>query len=195
MTLQVQFLTMVSMIIGGFYLGMARDTYLRFSPYWRQRIILRYVLEIAFWMIQTILLFYILYRVNAGELRAYIFIACLLGVSIYKVFFASLYKKVLELMIRLLLMIYRIFREIIRVVVVIPIKGIVYFILLMFQFVFTVLFFIIKLILPPFKWIVIFAFSLLPKKLQKIIRNLVGFYSIMTDTSKKWIKNILSKRR
>src|SRR5690625_7413437 len=107
MTLQVQFLTMVSMIIGGLYLGIARDTYLRFTPYWRQRIILKYVFEIAFWMIQTLLLFYILFRVNPGDLWFYVFLACLLGVSLFIVFFVSLYKKLLELMIFLLLIIYR----------------------------------------------------------------------------------------
>jgi|SRR5690625_517320 len=195
MTLQVQFLTMVSMIIGGLYLGIARDTYLRFTPYWRQRIILKYVFEIAFWMIQTILLFYILYRVNAGELRVYIFVACLLGVSIYKVFFASLYKKVLELMIRLLLIIYRTCKEIIRVLVIVPIKGIAYLIFLIVQFIFSILYFSLKLVFTPFKWTITFIFSLLPKKLQKNIRKLIGFYSIIKNTSIKWIKNILSKRR
>src|SRR5690625_5008110 len=169
MTLQVQFLTMVSMIIGGLYLGIARDTYLRFTPYWRQRIILKYVFEIAFWMIQTILLFYILYRVNAGELRAYIFVACLLGVSIYKVFFTSLYKRLLELIIRLLLMVYRAFTETIRVLVIVPIKGIVYLILIIVQFIFSILFFFFKLVFIPLRWAVTFIFSLLPKKLQKII--------------------------
>ena len=195
MTLQVQFLTMVTMIIGGLYLGVARDTYLRFSPYWRRRIILRYVFEIAFWMIQTILLFYILYRVNAGELRAYIFVACLLGVSIYKVFFASLYRRVLEWIIRLLLIIYRTCKEIIRVLVIVPLKGIVYLILLIVQFTFSILFFILKWIFAPLGRAVAFIFSLLPKKLQKIIRKLIGFYSIIKNTSIKWVKNILSKRR
>lgn len=195
MTLQVQFLTMVSMIIGGFYLGIARDTYLRFSPYWRERIILRYLFEIIFWMVQTILLFYILYQVNAGELRVYIFIACLLGLSMYKVLFASLYKRLLELIIRLLLTIYQTFKKIIRVLVIAPIKGIVYLIYLIVQFVFSILFFIVKLVFTPIRWSVTFAFSLLPKKLQKIIRKLIELYSIMTYTSVNWIKNILLKKR
>src|SRR5690625_2595285 len=118
MTLQVQFLTMISMIIGGFYLGMARDTFRRFSSYWSQRKFLRYFFEVSFWMIQAFLMFYILYRVNAGELRAYIFIACMLGFSIYQVVFAVLYKKILEIIIRILLITYRFCMKVIQIFII-----------------------------------------------------------------------------
>ncbi len=195
MTLQVQFLTMISMIIGGFYLGIAHDSYLRFSPYWRQRVFLRYFFEITFWMIQTLLLFYILYRVNAGELRAYIFIACLLGFSIYKVIFASLYKKILEVIIRILLMLYRFCKKVFHIFIITPIRWVIYLILLVFQMIISILFFVIKLIFIPIIWIIKLVFRLLPEKLQKNIRKLMGVYSIMENTSMKWIKNILLKRR
>src|SRR5690625_1046895 len=193
MTLQVQFITMISMIIGGFYLGIARDTYLRFSPYWRQRIFLRYFFEIAFWMGQTLLLFYVLYRVNAGELRVYVFIACMLGFSIYKVIFSLLYKRVLEMIIRTLFMIYQFCKKVIRIFIITPIRGILYLILLLFQFIISILFFVVKLIFIPIRWTLGLAFSLLPKKIQKIIRKLEEFYSIMKNTRIKWIKNILFK--
>lgn len=195
MTLQVQFLTMISMIMSGFYLGIARDTYRRFSPYWRHFMFLRYLFEVVFWMTQTLLLFYILYRVNAGELRTYIFIACLLGFSIYKVIFSSLYKKILEVAIRILLMIYHFGKEVFRMFIVTPIRGILYLILLVFQFIISILFFIIKLIIIPIRWAVELAFSLLPKKAQKNISKMVELYSIIKNTSIKWVKNILLKRR
>lgn len=183
------------MMVGGFYLGIAHDTYLRFSPYWRKRIILRYLFEITYWMVQTLLLFYILYRVNAGELRLYIFIACILGLSIYKVLFASLYKKILEWVIRILLVTYHFCKRIFNVFVIVPIKGVIYVVSLILQLAFSILFFIIKLIMIPFGWLVKLAFSLFPEKVQKIIRKWIGFYSIITNTSIKWIKNILLKRR
>jgi len=195
MTLQVQFLTMISMIVGGFYLGIARDTYLRFSPYWKQRVSLRYLFEITFWMSQSFLLFYILYQVNAGELRAYVFVACILGLSMYKVIFASLYKELLELVIRILLMTYRFCKKLFHVFVIVPINGVIYLVSLILQLFFTILFFLIKCIFIPFSWLVKLVFSLLPKKFQKIIRKLIEFYSIIKNTSIKWIKNILLKRR
>lgn len=195
MTLQVQFLTMVSMIIGGFYLGIARDSFRRFSPYWHRRNFLRYFLEITFWMFQTLLLFYILYRVNAGELRVYIFLACMLGFSMYQVLFASLYKKTLEVIIRMLLMVYRFCKKVIYICIIVPIRGLFYLILLVFQLIISILSFIIKLIITPLGWTVKLFFSLLPKELQKNIRKLIEFYSIMKNTSINWFKNILFKRR
>lgn len=195
MTLQVQFLTMIAMIIGGFYLGIARDTYQRFSPYWRQRVFPRYLLEITFWMAQTLLLFYVLYRVNAGELRIYIFVACLLGFSTYKVIFASFYKRILEIVIRIILMVYHFCKKVIRIFIITPIRGILYLILRILQFIISILFFMVKLILIPIGWIVKLVFSLLPKKAQNIIRKLIEFYSIIKNTSINWIKNILLKRK
>lgn len=195
MTLQVQFLTMVSMIVGGFYLGIARDSFRRFSPYWKRRNFLRYFLEITFWMFQTLLLFYILYRVNAGELRVYIFLACMLGFSMYQVLFASLYKKILEVIIRMLLMVYRFCKKVIYICIIVPIRGLVYLILLVFQLIISILSFIIKLIITPLGWIIKLFFSLLPKELQKNIRKLIEFYSIIKNTSINWFKNILFKRR
>lgn len=193
MTLQVQFLTMISMIIGGFYLGIAHDTNRRFSPYWRKRAFLRYMLEAVFWMAQTLLLFYILYRVNAGELRAYIFIACMLGFSMYKVLFATTYKRILEVIIRVVRMIYRFFEKVIHMVIITPIRGIIYLIVHVFQLIMSILFFIIRLIYAPLAWMMKLLFSLLPGSIQKKIRKLLGFYSIMKNTSIKWVKNNLYK--
>src|SRR5690625_290399 len=183
MTLQVQFLTMISMVTGGFYLGIAHDTYRRFSPYWRQRIFPRYFFEITFWMAQTLLLFYILYQVNAGELRAYVFIACMLGFSVYKVIFASTYKKILEMIIRILLIIYHFCKKVIHIFIITPIRGIIYLILILFQFIISILFFMIKIIFIPIGWAVKLVFSLLPKKIQKNIRKSIEFYSIIKNTS------------
>src|SRR5690625_5859173 len=75
MTLNVQFLTMLFMVVSGFYLGIALETFRRFSPLWRHRPVLVYIFEVSFWLIQTFIIFYVLYKVNAGELRVYIFLA------------------------------------------------------------------------------------------------------------------------
>src|SRR5699024_4293439 len=96
MTLHVQLLTMIFMVLSGLYLGMALETFRRFSPLWRKNKFLVYFLEICFWLVQTLIIFYVLYRVNAGELRLYIFVACLLGFATYQALIASLYKRLLE---------------------------------------------------------------------------------------------------
>src|SRR5699024_3549275 len=120
MTLNVQFLTMVSMVIGGFYLGIAHDTYERFSPLWKKKQLVTYLFAIIFWLIQACLLFILLYKVNNGELRIYVFLACLLGVSIYQVFAASVYRQLLEGIITIITKIAQALFSFIRVVILNP---------------------------------------------------------------------------
>src|SRR5699024_8882996 len=54
------------------------------SPYWKNKWFINYVMEICFWLTQTFLLFYVLFRINGGELRVYVFLACLLGFAMYQ---------------------------------------------------------------------------------------------------------------
>src|SRR5690625_3852109 len=100
MTLDEQLLTMFNMIIGGFYLGVAYDTYRWFTPYFKERTFLVYFLEITFWLLQSSLLFFLLYQTNDGQLRLYVFLACLLGFSIYKACVAPFYNRLLTQMMK-----------------------------------------------------------------------------------------------
>src|SRR5699024_11847904 len=61
--------------------------------------IVRFCLEVFYWMIQACLLFYVLYRMNHGEIRLFLGLACLLGFTMYVVLCKSWYEKVLEVMI------------------------------------------------------------------------------------------------
>src|SRR5699024_5518630 len=70
-------ITMLTMIAGGVYLGFAFETYRRLTRGLRKNWLFLYVLELGFWFIQTAVLFYILFKVNEGELRIYVFLACL----------------------------------------------------------------------------------------------------------------------
>jgi spore cortex biosynthesis protein YabQ len=186
---------MISMIIGGFYLGLARDTFQRFSSYWRRRNLLRYFLEVSFWMCQTFILFYILYRVNAGELRFYVFIACVLGFSMYQVMFAQFYKRILEQVIRILLVIYRFCKTVIGLLIITPVCWIIYIVLKIVQTIIFTLFFMIRFIFMPVGWAIKWVYLLLPNKLRGNVYKIVKFYSIIKNTCMNWLKNILLKRR
>src|SRR5690625_46206 len=96
MSLDIQVKSMLAMILAGFYVGVAYETFRYFLPMWQKRIILNYLLVILFWMLQTVIVFYLLYIINMGELRFYLFIAFLLGVSIYQGIFAPLYQRLLQ---------------------------------------------------------------------------------------------------
>ena len=195
MTLNVQFLTMIFMVLGGYFLGISLTTFRRFSPYWRGNTFFVYFIEICFWVTQTFLLFYILYRVNAGELRIYVFIACLLGFSIYQVTTARLYKVLLEQIIRVFLVIYRFFKAIVQALIITPIRWILYAFLTVVQLIISLLLYIIKLVLAPVKWILKGIYFVLPKEIQKIIGKFIGLYSIIKIRCIKWVKYIVSKRR
>ncbi|GAB4072144.1 hypothetical protein GCM10028778_01510 [Barrientosiimonas marina] len=199
MTLDVQFLTMISMAAGGFWLGMALETFRRLSIYWRERAFLVYVMEISFWLTQTLLLYYILFRVNSGELRFYVFAALVLGFAIYQALAASLYKRLLEYVIYVMAAIHRMLTRIIRAVIVTPIVFSVQLLLaavgFMGKWLWHLLRFILKVFWVPVSWLLRLGFQMLPQTIQKKIHKLAGFYSTIKNRCKKWIQHIMFKRR
>ncbi|HLR40321.1 MAG TPA: spore cortex biosynthesis protein YabQ [Virgibacillus sp.] len=199
MTLDTQFLTMIFMVLGGLYLGIAKDTFRRFSPYWKNKWFINYVMEICFWLTQTFLLFYVLFRINGGELRVYVFLACLLGFAMYQALASALYKKVLESIIRVFTAIYRLFAKIVRALIITPIQWTVRLLLASFlrimQIIFTVFIFIAKCIFLPIIWFLKMVYRLLPDNMQNILHKIAGFYSIIKNICSKWMKYIKFKRR
>ncbi|WP_068675818.1 spore cortex biosynthesis protein YabQ [Oceanobacillus sp. Castelsardo] len=192
MTLSVQFMTMISMVLSGFYLGIALDTFRRFTPYWKRKIVLTYFMEICFWLTQTVVLFYILFQVNSGEIRFYIFIACLLGFAIYQVFAATIYKKVLEQIIRIITNIYRFCKRIVQALIVQPIIWtitlLVTIILGIARVIWKLILFILKLLLTPIGWILKAIYYILPNSFKNFLKRIAGFYSKIKNILVKWLK-------
>lgn len=188
MTLQVQFTTITYMLLGGIYLGIALETFRRFSPLWKHNKFLVYCLEICFWLLQTLILFYVLYLANSGELRFYVFIACLLGFSMYQALFASAYKKILEYMIRFSLKFYHFCRRVVQLTIFTPIKWIFTLIVFVGNSILTLVFSIVKVLFLPIKWLSKLIYFLLPEKLKKKVNKTPQFYSIIKNTCKKWMR-------
>lgn len=199
MTLSVQFMTMIAMVIGGFYLGLIQDTYRRFQGYWKNNVFLLYFMEISFWLTQVLLLFYVLFRVNAGELRFYVFLACLLGFAAYQALAAPLYKRLLEQIIRIVVKCYRFLENLVQTIIIAPIKYIfqllVALILLIGQLILSIILFAAKIIYVPLKWIAMVIYRLLPKSIQNFLHKLAGFYSTIKNTCRKGLKYLKFKRR
>jgi|SRR5699024_4518987 len=197
MTLDVQFMTMISMILGGIYLGVALETFRRFSPYWKNNRILTYSMEICFWLMQSFILFYILFRVNGGEIRIYSALACLLGFSAYKALVASFYKHFLERIIIIVNSIYRFFVKVINALIIQPVKYIIHFLitclLLILNGLYTILSFLLKIIVTPVFWVLKKIYHLLPKSLQNILYKIAGFYSTIKNIIIKVVRKL--KRR
>jgi spore cortex biosynthesis protein YabQ len=199
MSLSTQFITMLTMISSGFYIGVIQDTFRRFTPYWKNRRIMTYVMEIGFWLTQTLLLFYILFLVNGGEIRLYIILACLLGFSTYQAVAATSYKKLLEHIIRMVSAVYRFFVKVVQAVIISPIKGIIFIlykiIMWLIKLILKLILFVIIAIITPIKWLLLFIFRLLPKKVQGFILKLAGIYSTMKNKCIKIWKYVSLKRR
>jgi spore cortex biosynthesis protein YabQ len=199
MTLSTQFITMLAMISSGFYLGIILDTFRRFSSSWKNRMILSYVMETSFWLTQTLILFYVLFRVNGGELRLYIFLACLLGFAIYQVFAAKLYKRLLERIIITIKAIYRFMERVIIVLILTPVKWLLMLVISimagLLKVIMSVLQFIFRIIAAPIKWVFQGIYNHLPKHFQKLLHKIAGFYSTMKNISNKIREYVKSKRR
>src|SRR5699024_6596963 len=164
MTLDVQLLTIISMVAGGIYLGIALETFRRFSVLWKGNVIWTYVLEISFWMIQTVLLFYMLYKVNYGEIRVYTLLAILLGFSIYVVLFQTLYKKVLEFLIRCFRFITRMVIKITQTFIFKPVKWIISLVVALLLMVLNIILTVLKFVLYPVRFLLKSIYSRLPKR-------------------------------
>ncbi|QKY70901.1 spore cortex biosynthesis protein YabQ [Lentibacillus sp. CBA3610] len=202
MTLDVQFITMISMIAGGFYLGMALDTFRRLSIYWKQRVFLIYFMEISFWLTQTMLLYYVLFLANSGELRFYVFLAVLLGFSMYRALAASAFKRLLEHVIRVIAAISRFLENMFKTVIVTPVKFIIQLLITIGVFTVNLLLslvrYIFKIVFVPVFWLLRMIFRMLPQSIQKNLHKIAGFYSTIENTCKKWLKKLhhwMSKRR
>lgn len=198
-SLNVQFMTMLTMILGGFYLGIALDTFRRFSKYWRRPVWLLYTMEVLFWLMQTVILFYLLFTANQGEIRMYIFAAALLGFAAYQALAKKIYKRLLEHLIQIISAIIRFIANVIRILIIVPIKGLITIVLaillFLIQAILTILQFLLKILFLPFKWIFAIIWRLLPKSAKKFVHKCKGLYSTMKESCIKALKWIKLKRR
>ncbi|GGB51192.1 hypothetical protein GCM10011409_30950 [Lentibacillus populi] len=199
MTLDVQFMTMIVMVISGFYLGIIQETFRRFQPHWKENRFLRYFMEITFWLSQVLLLFYVLFRVNAGELRFYVFLALLLGFAAYQALAAHAYKRLLEYVIRVIAACYHFLEKLIQTLIITPVKYLIQLvitlILFVVQLVISILLFIAKVIIFPIKWVIYLIYRLLPKSIQNFLHKTAGFYSTIKNICKKGLEYLKFKRR
>lgn len=83
MSLHVQFFTLFTMFASGLGLGGLFDLYRVLS--WQLRIArwVKSVLDIIYWVVATILVFQVLYYSNQGQIRLFVFLGILIGITFY----------------------------------------------------------------------------------------------------------------
>ena len=197
MTLTTQFQTMIVMIIGGIYLGIAFETFRRFEYYWKKNIIFNYTMEISFWLLQTLILFYLLFIVNNGEVRFYIFLAVLCGFAAYQSLFASYYRRLLERMITTFLALYRFVYQVIDTIIITPFRWLIQLLfailLLIVRMLCWFFWLILRIIYFPLSIIVKIFSRFIPKNAQKYLHSFAGIYSKIKNSIVKRFKNYWNK--
>ncbi|PGT90945.1 MULTISPECIES: spore cortex biosynthesis protein YabQ [Bacillaceae] len=202
MSLSTQFYTMIAMAGMGSWIGAALDTYGRFLKRPLRARWVVFINDFMFWVVQGLILFYLLLLVNEGELRIYIFLAVLCGYAAYQSLFKKIYLSLLERIIQTSIRLYRILVNIGRAMIVRPIKGLIQLIIVILlgtlnvlwsiiKWVFQFLYSLVKILLAPLKWIFILLWKLVPRGIRNfLIRNIAK----MAGNFKK-VKNTTNKMK
>ncbi|WP_040206546.1 spore cortex biosynthesis protein YabQ [Neobacillus jeddahensis] len=183
MTLSTQFLTMLSMIGMGSLFGAMFDTYQRFLNRPKQKAWIVFINDLLFWVIQALIIFYTLFLVNNGELRFYIFIALLCGFAAYQGLFKGIYLRFLEALIRSIIGLYRFLKKTFLFLIYKPIVGLIQLIIMIIltlgrglftlvKFVLKVLLWVLKIFFVPLQKILLLFWKLLPKVIKKSVEKL-----------------------
>ena len=185
MTLTIQFYTLLAMIGMGSGCGAALDTYSRFLNRSERKRWIVFIHDFLFWIIQGLLIFYVLFLVNEGEFRLYLFLALLCGFSAYQALFKGFYQRFLEFLIILVIKLARFIANSVHMLIFLPIKwvivsilaiiiGIGKFVLTLFKWAGKILLFILNIFWRPLKWILTYIWNLLPVFVTK---NVGKFYN------------------
>ena len=192
MSLTVQLQTMLAMVAMGGWLGMAIDTYSRLirGRKWNRWITV--INDGLFWILQGLLVFFILLQLNEGEMRFYILIALLCGYSCYRALLYRIYQNILEAIIQTIIKTYKFCKAALFMLVINPTKELLKLLytvcMMIISFLITVIFFLLKVLYTPFIWMGRGIWRLLPKeKLNKFTKKL-GFLKKIKNYIKRWFK-------
>ncbi|WP_077210356.1 spore cortex biosynthesis protein YabQ [Bacillus dakarensis] len=204
MTLSTQFLTMLAMIGMGSCFGAALDTYNRFLQRSKRKSWIVFFNDVLFWLLQGLIIFYVLFLVNKGELRFYIFIALLCGFAAYQSLLKRSYLRLLEIVVNMIISIYQFMLKTFNLLIYRPIYSLIITLISLVvllgkgifglsKFLCKFLLFILKVLWTPFKWIGQLIWYLLPKKIKKIVEKLYNKMAGYLRKIKKLINNTISK--
>ena len=194
MTLTTQFLTMLSMIGMGSLFGASLDTYNRFLQRRRRRNWIVFLNDILFWVFQGLSIFYVLFMINEGELRFYIFLALLCGFAAYQSLLKRTYLSILDWLISVAISTYKISVNLFKTLVYRPLRFLLMSavsllvllgkgILSLLKTTLNILYWILKVAWKPFQLILIIFWKLLPKRIKKIVEKI---YNKMAGFTRKF---------
>jgi spore cortex biosynthesis protein YabQ len=204
MTLSTQFLTMLSMIMMGSLFGVMFDTYQRFLDRPNRKSWIVFFNDLLFWVIQALIIFYILFLVNNGELRFYIFVALLCGFAAYQSLFKGIYLRLLEVIIKTVIAIYNFMRRTFQLLIYKPVLGLIQLVISIIillgrglfslvKFILKILWGVLKVIWWPIGKIVLLLWKLLPKTIKKSVEKLYNKMAGIFMEIKNYLLKLIKK--
>jgi spore cortex biosynthesis protein YabQ len=169
---------MAAMAVMGVWIGVSVDTYGRFFYRGKQGRwnALQIAGDLLFWLMQGLLVFYVLLNINDGDVRIYIFLALLCGYAAYRSLFQTLYRSLLEGIIRTVRFLFRMLKKTIALFFIRPVQ-------LLAKFVYTV----IKLIVTAILAVLLFAWKVVWIPLKWLLRL------VLPDALFVWVKKFFAK--
>lgn len=182
---------MLAMVAMGGWLGIAIDTYSRLirGRKWHKWITV--INDSLFWVLQGLLVFYIMLQINEGEMRFYILLALLCGYSCYRALLGNVYQRILEITIRTIIKTLRFFKTAILVLIINPTKELLKLLykvcMIIIRISKKVIFFLLMLFFTPFIWAGRAIWRLFPNGKLSKFKNKLGFM--------KKIKNYIKRSK
>ncbi|SFD01498.1 spore cortex biosynthesis protein YabQ [Bacillus sp. OV322] len=206
MTLSTQFYTLIAMIGMGSCFGAALDTYNLFLKRSRRQGWIVFINDFLFWIVQALIIFYVLFTVNEGELRLYLFLALLCGFAAYQSLFKGMYMRGLKAFIFAVVSVARFAGKSFKALIISPIKwilsSILFLILAIGKAVYLLLkglcksvLFILLIIFKPFLWILKGLWNILPKFVTNNVGKSYNIVTGLSDRTKKFIIRTLHRWR
>ena len=153
MTLTVQFYTLLAMIGMGSIFGATLDTYQRFLKRGHRNRWIVFINDILFWMIQGLIIFYVLFLVNHGELRFYFCWHLYAGFQAYQALMKRLYLGLLEMLIRFFVLTTKFIIKLFQILIYQPVRGIILFMLALLVFIGRIFLTLVKIIWTVLLWL------------------------------------------
>ena len=89
-------------IVNGIIIGLLFDFFRILRKTFKTKDIVTYIQDILFWILTGIILLYSIFTFNNGEIRLFMFLAIMIGISIYMLIFSSYIIKINVTMINLI---------------------------------------------------------------------------------------------
>ncbi len=197
MSLTVQFYTMLSMIAMGSFFGAALDTYSRFLKRNKRKKWIIFINDILFWLFQGLVIFYVLYTVNKGEVRFYIFLALLCGYAAYQSLLKRIYLNLLEKIIRISISFYKMMVHAVQLFIVKPIRSLISLLIAIGTSILLMLKSLLLFIWKIMKWLFFifkYPIQLILNVFWKIVpKNVKNFFISMYNKMKGFFSRIKNR--